>query len=104
MPEPLDNLARELRSAVLASNHEKATRLTMEYAEALGRHWTTLAANERGASPLPKRSRELLNWAREMTLMQQAMAAAHLSNVEKAGRQLTARALYLQLAALDVRG
>ena len=42
MPEPLDNLARELRSAVLASDHEKATRLVAEYAEALGRHWTAL--------------------------------------------------------------
>jgi hypothetical protein len=73
MPEPLDNLARELRSAVLASNHEKATRLTMEYAEALGRHWTALSRNERAASPVPKQSRELLNWAREMTLMQQAI-------------------------------
>ena len=76
----------------------------MEYAEALGWHWTTLSANERAASPLPKQSRELLNWARKMTLMQQAITAAHLSAVEKAGRQLTARALYLQLAALDVRG
>src|ERR1700691_4173803 len=67
MPEPLDNLARELRSAVLASDHEKATRLVAEYAEALGRHWTALSGNERAASPLPQQSLELLNWVRKMT-------------------------------------
>ena len=39
-----------------------------------------------------------------MTLMQQAMASVNLSAVEKASRQLTARALYLQSAAFDVRG
>ena len=104
MPEPLDNLARELRSAVLASDHEKATRLTVEYTEALGRQWTALSREQRAASPLPRQSRELLNWVRKMTLMQQAMAAANLSAVEKASRQLTARALYLQSAAFDVRG
>jgi hypothetical protein len=104
MPEPLDNLARELRSAVQASDHEKATRLIAEYTEALGQHWTALSGNQRAASPLPQQSRELLNWVRKMTLMQQAMAAVKLSAVEKASRQLTARALYLQSAAFDVRG
>jgi len=101
MPQLLDNLARELRAAVLGSDHEKATGLTVEYTEALRQHWTLLSKEERAASSLPEQSGELLNWAREMTLMQHAMAAGHLAMVEKASRQLSARARYLQLAALD---
>ncbi len=103
MPQPQDNLARDLRAAVLANDHEKATRLTVEYTAALREHWTTLSLAERAASPLPKQSLELLTWVREMTLVQQAMAADHLSLVDRASRSLTARALYLQLAALDAR-
>ncbi|MGB6940857.1 MAG: hypothetical protein WBE37_00505 [Bryobacteraceae bacterium] len=99
-----DRVARELRAALLANDHEKATRLSVKYSQAVQRHWTALSSEERAASSLPKLSIELLTWAREMTLMQQAMAARHLSDVETAGRQLTARALYLQTAALDARG
>jgi hypothetical protein len=99
----LDDLARELRAAVLASDHEKAERWTLEYAAALGRHWRSLSTRERAASSLPKQSLELLTWAREMTLMQHAIAAEHLSMVERAGRRLTARSLYLQSAALEAR-
>ncbi len=106
MPQPLDktapdDLARELRAAVLGSDHTKAARLSVEYTAAVQRHWTALSNGERAASSLPKLSIELLTWAREITLMQQAMAARHLSDVETACRQLTARALYLQTAALD---
>jgi hypothetical protein len=104
MPQLLDNLACALRAAVLASDHEKGERLTVEYTAAVTQHWTLLPAEERAASPLPKQSLELLNWAREMTLMQQALASTHLAATERASRQLTARALYLQLAALDSRG
>ncbi len=103
MPQAPDNLARELRAAVLANDHEKATRLTVEYAAALREHWTLLSQQERAASPLPKQSLELLTWVREMTIVQQALAAEHLSMVDKASRSLTARALYLQLATLDAR-
>lgn len=99
----LDDLARKLRAAVLGSDHEEARRLAVEYTGALGRHWTLLSVQERAASSIPKQSLELLTWAREMTLMQQAMAADHLMLVEKANRQLTARSLYLQTAALDAR-
>jgi hypothetical protein len=99
----LDRVARELRAAVLASDHEKAARLSVEYSEAVRLHWIQLSSGERDTSSLPKLSIELLTWAREMTLMQQAMAARHLSDVETSGRQLTARALYLKTAALDAR-
>jgi hypothetical protein len=100
MPQPRDNLARELRAAVLANDHEEATRLTVEYSEALREHWMTLSAQERADSQLPKQSLELLTWVRDMTLVQQAMAAQHLALVERAHRNQLARALYLQSAAL----
>jgi hypothetical protein len=105
MPQPPDNrtpdnLARELRAAVLASDHAKATRLTVEYSAALREHWITLPAGQRAASLLPKQSLELLGWVRDMTIMQQAMTAQHLAMVQKAGRYQTARASYLRSAAL----
>jgi histidinol dehydrogenase len=103
MLQQSDNLACKLRAAVLVNDHEKATLLTVEYTEALRQHWTLLSAPERAASSIPKQSLALLNWVREMTLMQQAMAAEHLSIVEKASRYQTARALYLQSAALDLQ-
>jgi hypothetical protein len=99
----LDDLARDLRAAVLGSDHEKASRLTEEYSEALRRHWTTLSPAECAASSLPKQSLVLLTWVRQMTLMQQAMTAAHLGLVEKASRHLMARNLYLQTAALGAQ-
>ena len=102
MHQPQDNLARELRAAVLASDHQNANRLTEEYTEALREHWMTLSAQERADSTLPKQSLELLTWVRDMTLMQQALAAQHLALVEKAGRYQTARSVYLRSAALDV--
>ena len=98
-----DNLARDLRSAVLSEDHEKASRLSAEYTEALRERWTRLSPQERAASPLPQQSRELLAWVRDMTLMQQAMAAQHLALVQRANRRLTARALYLQTAVLDAQ-
>ena len=100
MPQPLDNLSRALRAAVLANHHEKAERLAEEYTAALREHWMSLPLQERATSPLPKQSIELLNWAREMTIVQQALAAQHLAVVEKASRYQIARSLYLQSAAL----
>jgi len=99
----LDHLAHHLRAATLGSDHEAATRLTVEYSAALREHWTRLSPEERAASPLPKQSIELLNWVRDMTLMQHAIAAEHLALAQKAGRALAARALYLQTSALDAR-
>lgn len=103
MRQPPDNLARQLRAAVLANDHATAGRLIVEYSAALGEFWKTLSTAERAASSLPKQSLELLTWVREMTLMQQAMTAAHLSALDRASRQLTARALYLQSAALEAQ-
>jgi hypothetical protein len=97
----LEAVARELRAAVLETDHEKASRLTAEYTEAVRQHWILLSTEERAASSTPKQSIELLTWVRDMTLMQQGMAALQLSAAEKASRQLMARSLYLQLATLD---
>jgi hypothetical protein len=100
MPHPPDNLARELRAAVLASDHEKASRLAAEYTEAVREYWMSLPARERADSPLPKQSIDLLTWVREMTLMQAAMAGQHLKLVANAQRYQTARAQYLESASL----
>lgn len=99
MPRTLNDVARDLRAAVLGTDHENAERLSVEYTEAVRRHWVLLSAGERTASSIPKQSLELLTWVRDMTLMQQGMAALQLSAVEKASRQLMARSLYLQLSA-----
>ena len=101
MPPILDNLALELRAAVLGNDHEKAARLTVEYTAAVSRYWISLSPEERATSPVPKQSLQLLSWVRQMTLMQQAMTAGHLAMVDKASRHLAARALYLETAALD---
>ncbi len=99
----LDNLAHHLRAATLGNDHEAAIRLTVEYTTALREHWIRLSPAERAASPLPKQSVELLNWVRDMTLMQHAIAAEHLALAQRASRALAARALYLQTSALDTR-
>lgn len=104
MPQPLDSLATQLRAAVLANDHEKVKRLTAEYSNAVRQCWELLSPAERAASPLPKLSLELLGWAREMTLMQQAITAQHLSMLETASRYQKARASYVGSAALENQG
>lgn len=100
MPQTLDHLARDLRAAVLASDHEHAMRLATHYTEAVRQHWVLLSTRERAASPLSKQSLELLQWVRDMTLMQHALANQHLTMLEKSSRYQYARAVYLQSAAL----
>ena len=98
MPQPPDDLARELRAAVLASDHESATRLTLEYTEALRDHWSELSTAQQAASTLPKQSLELLNWVRDMALMHHAIASRQLAMVEAAQRNLAVRSLYSEAA------
>jgi hypothetical protein len=99
----LDRAALALRSAVLASDHEQAALRSAEYTEAVAQYWKQLPNRERAASLLPKLSLELLNWAREMTTMQQALAAQQLAIVENASRYQTARVRYLRSAALEAQ-
>ena len=83
-PEQLDNLARQLRSAVLAGDHAGAERVVSEYTQALRHVWDTMSEPQRAASPLPNQVVELWAWAREMTLVQRALAAEHLAIVRTA--------------------
>ena len=97
-----NHLARELRGAVLGNDHVQAARLAEQYTAAVSRQWELMSPGERASSSLPKQSRELLTWARDVAIMQHAMAAMHLSAIEKAHRYLNARVHYLRSAALDV--
>jgi ferric iron reductase protein FhuF len=101
MRQLLDNLARELRAAVLASDHEEASRLGAAYTEALARYWAQLSESDRAVSPIPQQSLELLAWVRQMTLMQHAMTGEQLAAVTEAARRENARALYLTTATLE---
>ncbi|HTC32567.1 MAG TPA: hypothetical protein VK724_04300 [Bryobacteraceae bacterium] len=95
-----DALARELRAAVLGNEHERAARLATQYTQEVARQWTLMPAAERAASSLPKQSRELLTWARDVAIMHHAMAGQHLEAIGMANRYLAARANYLKSAAL----
>jgi hypothetical protein len=92
MSQALDRLSRELRSAVLAGDHMLTERLVLEYAVAVQQVWESLAESDRGASPLPNTVRELLTWARGMTVVQRAIASEQLAVVEKAVRYKSSRA------------
>lgn len=98
-----ETLAHQLRAAVLGNDHPAALRLVVEYTEALRQYWTALPPAERALTTVPQQSLELMKWVRDMTLMQRAMTGEHLRIVAKAMRYQTARAQYLQSAALDPR-
>ena len=98
-----DRIAHGLRAAVLAADHAKAMQLSTEYVEAVSQSWMALSSAERRTSQLPKQSLELLGWVREMTIMQRAMAGEQLRIAARASRYQTARAQYLQSAALATR-
>lgn len=101
MQQQLDKLAHEIRAAVLANDHADAARLTEAYVDALRDHWVTLERDERAASALPKLALELLAWAREMTILQRALAGEHVRALDKILRYRTARSLYQQSAAIE---
>ena len=103
MPPALDNLSRELRSAVLGEEHVRAERLVQEYTEALQRFWSTLPEPDRAASEIPKIAQELLQWTRQMTLLQRALAARQLAILHKAGRYRAAGGSPT-LTGVEVRG
>ena len=84
MPYPLDNIAQEFRSAVLASDHTLAERLASEYARSASQAWESLSESERDTSALPAQARELLTWARGMTIVQRALLAEQIAILEKA--------------------
>ncbi len=102
MPQPPDNLARQLRAAVLAGDHARAECLVRDYSQALRAFWESLTAEERAASNVPGQVHELLGWAREMTLVQRALTAQHLEIVETASRYETTSGTTGRFSAIEV--
>ncbi len=70
---------------MLGGDHVLAAQLISEYTDALRELWESLPEPDRTDSPLPKQSQELLAWAREMAVVQRAMAAEQLAIIRKAG-------------------
>ncbi len=87
----LDDLIEEFRLAVHAADHIRAGRLAGEYADTVRRLWEAMPEEERAHSPLPRTSRELLTWARGMTIVQRAIAGEQLAVVQKLTRYGSSR-------------
>ena len=94
LASPVDNLlsgsleraSLELRAAVIAADHVRAERAVSHYVEAVRQVWEVLPEQERVASQIPGRTRELLAWAREMALIQRNLAADQYAVLQKARR------------------
>lgn len=65
--------------------------------------WESLPEPERAASPVPKQARELLSWARDVTIVQRALTIEQLSILEKACRYQPAGWLESRSRAIEVR-
>jgi len=102
MHPQLDKIAHKFRSAILAGGHADAARISTEYVEALRHAWDALDAEERVVSELPKQSRELLDWARAVTITQHILAAEQLAIVEKIIRYRPADLTQARPGAVEV--
>jgi hypothetical protein len=103
-PQALHDLAHKLRSAVLGEDHARAERLVQEYTQALREFWSTLSESDRAASEIPKIAQELLNWTRQMTLVQRALAARQLSIIHRARGYQAAGRSQTPSAGVQLRG
>lgn len=97
----VDQASRQLRAAVIAADHAGAERASSSYVEALQKLWEALPEQERAGSPIPARTRELLAWAREMTLIQRNLAADQHAVLQKASRYYACASGY---TSLQVKG
>jgi hypothetical protein len=104
MSQALDRLSRDLRSALLGGDHVLANRLVAEYTAALRELWESMPESERAASSIPEQARELLTWARDMTVVRRAIDAAQLAVVNKASRYSAARSTETPRPAVQFRG
>jgi len=86
MPQQPDEIAQELRSAVLAADYALAGQLASEYTKSLAEYWQSLPEPERAASTLARQASELLTWARGMTIVQRAILGEQLAVLEKSLR------------------
>lgn len=82
----LERASLELRAAVIAADHARAESAVSQYVEAVRRVWESLLEQERAASQIIARARELLAWAREMALIQRNLAADQYAVLQKARR------------------
>jgi len=103
MPAPLDKLSRELRAAILAGDHALANRIAPKYAEAVREFWDTVPASDRAGSTVPRVARELLTWARGMTIVQRAIAADELGVVQRTKRYNQERLERVRTSSIQVR-
>ena len=103
MPVLLDKLSDEFRSAVLTGDHLGAERLAAQYVEALREMWESLPQREREASPVPSQARELLAWARDVTMVQRALTHQQLTILEKACRYQPAGRAESRSRAIEVQ-
>ena len=71
---------------MIAADHLRAESAVSRYVEAVRQAWEALPEEERTASQIPARTRELLAWAREMALIQRNLAADQLGILQKASR------------------
>ena len=78
-----------MREAVVAGDYAAAQAAADGYFKALEMLWQSLTEAERAVSPSPVKALELLNWAREMTIIQRSFAANQLSAIQKASRYET---------------
>jgi hypothetical protein len=90
----LERTSHELRAAVIAADHARAERAVSAYVESVRQVWESLPEQERAASQIPARSRELLAWAREMAMIQRNMAADQYAVLQKARRYHGAASLH----------
>lgn len=102
MPALLDKIANEFRAAILAADHVEAARLAADYVEAVRLLWAGMTPDERTASHLPVQTRELLAWARDMTINQRAFTAQQLEFVEIASSYRGCVPAKVQPRAVDV--
>jgi len=82
----MDKAALAFRSALIAGDFARAAQLAADYVEAIRTQWECMSEDERRASLLPLQSQELLNWARDVALVQQALTREHLALLGKASR------------------
>ena len=103
MPLQLDKLSHQFRSAVLAGDHFGAEQFALQYVEALREMWESLPERERAVSLVPKQAQELLAWARDLTIVQRALAKEQLAILEKACRYQPSVSLEPRSHAIEVR-
>lgn len=103
MPQQLDKIANELRSAILAADPANAARLVTEYVEALCQEWEHMPPQDRACSQLPQVAKELLKWARDMTMVQRALTSKQLDILDKVIEYRRSASLQEGGRAIEVR-